>query len=260
MPARLSGINIKRMSTIVWVVSGALRGDGRDAVRSPQPGRCVGARCRTRHAAARPRGRAHRRHGIDAARARGRCRDRRRRECHHLQLQRSARAARSRALRGRARDVAGQWPPAWARRSRRGTLVVRAADPTDSGRAAGEVVGSVPSRLRCRIRGARRALPARVPGPAVAARGVESCAALRARRAVAHGAHRLGRPAVARAVRVRGCRQHDDRRARARRRRLHPVAVPRGMPHGVGRDRGRRARRCAGRASISRSRRSRSRS
>ena len=259
--ARLSGINIKRMSTHRL---GGLRragGDGRDAVRSPQPGGRVGARCRARHAAACPRGRAHRRHGIDAARARGRCRDRHRRERHHLQLQRPARAARSRAVRGRARDVAGQWPPARARRGRR----------RDAGRSRR---GSGRFRPRCRRSGGCGRFPPFGVGfvalvalfPLVfldlpSQREAWSRVLLYALVALSltvltgwAGQLSLGQFAFV------GCRRHDDRRARARRRRLHPVAVPRG-------DASRRwsrswsaPRRCAGRASISRSRRSRSRS
>ena len=102
-------------------------------------------------------------------------------------------------------------------------------------------------------------VPARVPGPPVAARGVEPRAALRARRALADRAHGLGRTALARAVRVRRRRRLHHRRARPQRRRLHPRAGARGVlsPRWLRSSSARR--RCGAPASTSRSPRSRSR-
>ena len=132
-----------------------------------------------------------------------------------------ARPPRPRAVRRRARD------PAASVRRRRGSrttsraLVVLAADPPDPGRARARWwVRRLPALGVGLVALLVALLPARVPRPAVAAVPVQPRAALRARRAVAHRAHRLGRSALARPVRVR----------RARR----DVAPPRSCATGLG--------------------------
>ena len=206
--ARLSGINIKRMSTLVWVRRRRARGHRRDAVRSPQPGRCVGARCRTRHAAARPRGRAHRRHGLDAARAR----------------RAVSRSASPRASSSTTTTAARAARPACSSCVVLVTLLVsgrrRGLAEADAGRwSFAPRIRPIPAALQAKWW--VRSLPAFGVGfvalvalfPLVfldlpSQREAWSRVLLYALVAlVAHGAHRLGRPAVARAVRVRGCRR-----------------------------------------------------
>ena len=202
--ARLSGINIKRMSTIVWVLSGALAATAAMLFGPLNPAGAsalgVGPGMLLRVLAAA----LDRRHGVDAARARGRA----------------------------SRIGVAESLISYNYNDQRGLLDLvlfvvvlvallvsgrrRGLAEADSGRwSFAPRIRPIPAALQSKWW--VRSLPAFGVGfvalvalfplvflrPAVAARGVEPGAAVRARRAVAHRAHRLGRPAVARAVRVR---------------------------------------------------------
>ena len=202
------------------------------ALRAAQPAGRVGHRGRPRPAAAGARRRPHRRHGLDAAGLRRWHRHRDRREPHQLQLQRPAGPARPAPVRpsSSSRCWSAAAARAWPKPAPDGGPSPPGPDRSPPSLQSKWWVRSLPAfgigflALVALLPLVLLHLPSErdvvEPGPA-----------LRADRALAHRAHRLGRSALAGTVRVRRRRRHDHRRAGARRRRLPPGAVPGRVRH-----------------------------
>ena len=194
-------------------LAGALARIATDARGAAHDGQLASeSHARARAAAARARRRAHRRHGVDAG---GRCwrrRDRRHRERCSSTTTRRARAARRRPARRRAARVCSSLARArsHAEVGTRGVGRSRPGPP-DAARAARRCGGCGASRVWS---GSSLALVALVAArrSRTLRRSTFLCSRVllyRAGRAVAHGAHRLGGPALARPVRLRRRRRHD---------------------------------------------------
>ena len=251
--ARVYGISVKRTSTIVWTIAAAF------AAITGDPGRAAAGRHARQHrrgrrrrdrpvaAAARARRRAHRPHAVAADDASSAASPS---ACSSASCSPTSTRATSRSSTSTCSSPRSCSCCSWS-----------ASRRDDAGWSLSAQVKPIPERLRslwyvrrlpligfvAAVRVPRGA--AALPVAAVAGVPLDRDRDLRAGRAVDHAARRLGRPAVARAVRVRRARRADD--GRAARRPRHPGAV-RPLGHAVAagvapgrrrRDRRRRRRR-----------------